>query len=54
LIHEDDKLTLDDVGSMIHTGNMSEITSKINQLVQTSTKTDEEAEDSDPNESRQD
>lgn len=54
LIHEDDQLTLDDVGSMIHTGNMAEITSKINQLVQTSTKTDEEAEDSDPNESRRD
>lgn len=52
LIHEDDKLTLEDVGSMIHTGNMSEITAKINTLVQTSTEIDEEGEH-DPNESRQ-
>lgn len=53
LIHEDEDLTLEDVGAMIHTGNMSEITSKINQLVQTSTKTEEQAENTDPNENRQ-
>lgn len=52
LIHEDEELTIEQVGSMIHTGNMTDITNKINQLVQSSTKTDEDGEQ-DPNESRQ-
>lgn len=52
LIHEDKTLTLEQVGSLIHTGNMTEITSKINQIVQTSSDTGDEAEEN-PNESRQ-
>jgi hypothetical protein len=52
LIHEDDKLKVEDVGSLIHAGNMQEITTKINQLVQTSTDTGEEAEEN-PNDNRQ-
>lgn len=31
LIHEDKELTLDDVGTMIHSGNMSELVSKLAQ-----------------------
>jgi hypothetical protein len=45
LIHEDDTLTIEQVGRLIHTGNMQEITTKINKLVQTSTDTGEEAEE---------
>lgn len=52
LIHEDKTLTLEQVGSLIHTGNMTEITSKINQIVQTSSDTGDEAEEN-PNENRQ-
>ena len=52
LIHEDYKLKIEDVGAMIHTGNMQEITTRINELVKTSTDTGEE-EEADPNDSRQ-
>lgn len=52
LIHEDKTLTLEQVGSLIHTGNMTEITSKINQIVQTSSDTGDEAEEN-PNDNRQ-
>jgi len=45
LIHVDDTLTIEQVGRLIHTGNMQEITTKINKLVQTSTDTGEEAEE---------
>ena len=45
LIHEDDTLTIEQVGRLIHTGNMQEITTKINKLVQTSTDTGEESEE---------
>jgi hypothetical protein len=51
LIHEDSELTIEDVGSMIHTGNMQEITQKINKLVQTSTDAGEEQTEN-PNENR--
>lgn len=53
LIHEDETLTIKQVGNMIHPGNMTEITTKINQIVSTSTDTGEEPEESDPNENRQ-
>ena len=52
LIHEDKTLTLEQVGSLIDTGNMTEITSKINQIVQTSSDTGDEAEEN-PNDNRQ-
>ena len=45
LIHEDDTLTIEQVGRLIHTGNMQDITTKINKLVQTSTDTGEESEE---------
>lgn len=44
LIHEDDTLTIKDVGAMINTSNMQEISSKINQLVTTSSETGEKTE----------
>lgn len=52
LIHDDKTLTLEQVGSLIHTGNMTEITSKINQIVQTSSDTGDEV-DENPNDNRQ-
>jgi hypothetical protein len=41
LMHEDDTLTIKDVGKMIHPGNMQEISEKIAKLIQVSTETSE-------------
>lgn len=48
-IHEDESLTLKDVGKLIHAGNMQEITQKINSAVKTSTQTGEESDQSTKN-----
>jgi hypothetical protein len=44
LMHEDDTLTIKDVGKMIHPGNMQEISEKITKLIQVSTETSEESQ----------
>lgn len=48
-IHEDDTLTLSDVGKLIHAGNMQEISKKMNQVIKTSSETDEEKDESTKN-----
>lgn len=46
LIHEDDTLTIKDVGALLHMGNMQAVSEKITQLIQTST---EQGETENPN-----
>lgn len=46
LIHEDDTLTIKDVGALLHMGNMQAVSEKITQLIQTST---EQSETENPN-----
>lgn len=48
-IHEDDKLTLNDVGKLIHSGNMQEITKKMNEVVRNSSETGEAPDESTKN-----
>jgi hypothetical protein len=52
LIHEDEDLTIKQVGHMIHPGNMTYITNKLNQITKNSSDTGDEPGENDPNESR--